>query len=82
MAAPHLTEIRKEKDRFNPEWSPKYLAYSANLSLGVVFNDIASLISRGNRAGLKMRRCLFVFVFIFAAGFVRMGYGRSRAITS
>ena len=47
----HLTEIRKEKDRFKPEWSPKYLAYSANLSLEVVFNNIASLISRGNRIG-------------------------------
>jgi phosphatidylglycerol lysyltransferase len=47
----HLTEIRKEKDRFKPEWSPKYLAYSANLSLEVVFNNIASLISRGNRVG-------------------------------
>jgi phosphatidylglycerol lysyltransferase len=47
----HLTEIRKEKDRFKPEWSPKYLAYSANLSLGVAFNNIASLISRGNRIG-------------------------------
>ena len=47
----HLTEIRKEKDRFKPEWSPKYLAYSANLSLEVAFNNIASLISRGNRVG-------------------------------
>jgi phosphatidylglycerol lysyltransferase len=47
----HLTEIRKEKDRFKPVWSPKYLAYSANLSLEVVFNNIAALISRGNRAG-------------------------------
>jgi phosphatidylglycerol lysyltransferase len=47
----HLTEIRKEKDRFMPEWSPKYLAYSANLSLEVAFNNIASLISRGNRVG-------------------------------
>jgi len=47
----NLTAIRKEKDRFNPEWNPKYLAYSANLPLEVVFNNIASLISRGNRAG-------------------------------
>jgi phosphatidylglycerol lysyltransferase len=51
--AQHLTDIRKEKDRFNPEWTPKYLAYSANLSLEEAFNNIASLISRGNRAGLK-----------------------------
>jgi lysylphosphatidylglycerol synthetase-like protein (DUF2156 family) len=43
-------EVRKDKARFDPEWSPKYLAFSANLSLEVVFNNIRSLISRGNRA--------------------------------
>ena len=53
VEVPNLTAIRKEKDRFNPEWNPKYLAYSANLPLEVVFNNIASLISRGNRAGFK-----------------------------
>ncbi len=51
--AHHLTEIRKEKDRFNPEWMACYLAYSVNLSLEDALNNIASLISRGNRAGLK-----------------------------
>lgn len=49
--AHHLTDIRKEKDRFNPEWTPKYLAHSVNLSLEDALNNIASLISRGNRAG-------------------------------
>ncbi len=53
VEAANLTAIRKEKDRFNPEWNPKYLAYSANLPLDVVFNNIASLISRGNRAGFR-----------------------------
>ncbi len=47
----NLMEIRKDKERFNPEWNPKYLASSGNLSLDVAFNNIRSLISRGNRAG-------------------------------
>lgn len=49
----HLTDIRKDKERFSPKWSPKYLASSGNLSLEVAFNNIRSLISRGNRAGFK-----------------------------
>jgi phosphatidylglycerol lysyltransferase len=49
----NLMEIRKDKERFDPEWSPKYLASSGNLSLDVAFNNIRSLISRGNRAGSK-----------------------------
>jgi phosphatidylglycerol lysyltransferase len=48
-----LPDIRKEKERFNPEWSPKYIASSGNLSLQVAFNNIRSLISKGNRVEFK-----------------------------
>ncbi len=41
-----LQDIRKEKERFNPEWSPKYLAAPGNLSLPVAFNNIRSLVSK------------------------------------
>lgn len=48
-----LPDIRKEKERFNPEWAPKYLAASANLPLAVAFANTRALIARGNRAGIK-----------------------------
>ncbi len=51
--AQKLYDARKDKDRFNPEWEPKYLAASANLPLPVAFSNIQSLIARGNRAHLK-----------------------------
>ncbi len=41
-----LLDIRKAKERFNPEWAPKYLAGSGNIPLPVVFNNIRSLISK------------------------------------
>jgi phosphatidylglycerol lysyltransferase len=41
-----LLDIRKAKERFNPEWAPKYLAGSGNISLTVAFNNIRSLISK------------------------------------
>lgn len=48
-----LAEVRKEKDRFNPQWSTLYLAAPANLSLAAAFQDIQSLIALGNRVRFK-----------------------------
>ena len=42
-----LARIRNEKEKFNPEWRPKYLAAPGNLPLGVVLSNIESLLSRG-----------------------------------
>ncbi len=44
-----LPEIRKDKERFNPEWVPKYLATSGTLPLNVALNNIRSLINKGHR---------------------------------
>jgi phosphatidylglycerol lysyltransferase len=43
---PSLQDIRKNKERFNPEWSPLYLAASSNVPLAVAFNNIRSLVSK------------------------------------
>ena len=48
-----LPDIRKEKERFNPEWAPKYLAASASLPLATAFANILALISKGGRTGAK-----------------------------
>lgn len=48
-----LAEVRKEKDRFNPQWFTLYLAAPANLSLPAAFQDIQALIAHGNRVKLK-----------------------------
>ena len=39
--------LRQYKDKFGPEWKPKYLAYPGGFSLPLILADIASLISRG-----------------------------------
>lgn len=44
--AANRQDIRKEKERFNPEWSPKYIAASGNLPLAVAFNNIRSLVGK------------------------------------
>ncbi len=48
-----LLDIRKDKERFNPEWSPKYLAASGNLPLAMAFNNIRSLVLKVPHAGLE-----------------------------
>ena len=48
-----LGDIRKEKERFNPEWSPQYLAASANLPLSVAIANTLALIAKGGRTGAK-----------------------------
>ena len=49
----NLPDIRKEKEKFNPEWVPKYLAASANLPLAVAFANTQALIAKGGRTGTK-----------------------------
>ncbi len=39
--------LRAYKDKFHPEWEPRYLAAPGGLSLPIVLSNTASLISRG-----------------------------------
>ncbi|HDZ00627.1 MAG TPA: DUF2156 domain-containing protein, partial [Nitrospirae bacterium] len=39
--------LRQYKEKFDPEWKPKYLAYPGGFSLPRILANIASLISRG-----------------------------------
>jgi phosphatidylglycerol lysyltransferase len=39
--------IRRYKDKFEPEWKPKYLASPGGLSLPVILKDVAALIGGG-----------------------------------
>ena len=39
--------LRNFKDKYDPEWSPRYLIYPGGMSLPFVLRDIASLISGG-----------------------------------
>jgi len=48
-----LGDIRKEKERFNPEWAPQYLAASANLPLSVAIANTLALIAKGGRITTK-----------------------------
>ena len=48
-----LADIRKEKEKFNPEWSPKYLVSSGNLSLQVALTALLGMIAKGNRVGYR-----------------------------
>jgi phosphatidylglycerol lysyltransferase len=41
--------LRKYKEKFGPEWRPKYLASPGGLALGRVLLDVATLISGGVR---------------------------------
>ncbi len=42
--------LRRYKDKFAPEWRPKYLACPGGLAVGRVLVDVTTLISRGNTA--------------------------------
>jgi phosphatidylglycerol lysyltransferase len=46
--------LRAYKDKFSPQWRPRYLASMATLSLPVVLTSIASLISGGMK-GIVMK---------------------------
>jgi lysylphosphatidylglycerol synthetase-like protein (DUF2156 family) len=40
-------ELRQYKEKFDPEWEPKYLASPGGLALPRILTNIASLISGG-----------------------------------
>jgi len=44
--------LRDYKDKFGPQWQPRYLASPGGLSLPLVITDVAALISRGLRGVL------------------------------
>jgi len=39
--------LREYKDKFHPEWTPRYLAAPAGLGLPLILKDLASLVSGG-----------------------------------
>ncbi|MCA9772303.1 MAG: bifunctional lysylphosphatidylglycerol flippase/synthetase MprF [Myxococcales bacterium] len=41
--------LRRYKDKFDPVWEPRYLAYSGSLAVPLILGDIATLISGGVR---------------------------------
>jgi len=43
----HFQGLRRYKEKFNPEWEPKYLACPGGLALPGVIRDLLSLISGG-----------------------------------
>jgi phosphatidylglycerol lysyltransferase len=47
----HALEARRKRDRYNPEWMPRYLAAPSEVPLSVVFANIHALISRWGQMG-------------------------------
>jgi phosphatidylglycerol lysyltransferase len=47
----HSLESRRKRDRFNPEWMPRYLAAPSEVPLSVAFANIHALISRWGQMG-------------------------------
>ncbi len=47
----HTLEVRRKRDRFNPEWLPRYLAAPSEVPLSVAFANIHALISRWGQGG-------------------------------
>lgn len=45
----HFKGLRQYKEKFRPQWVPKYLASVGGLRTARVFTDIAALVSRGYR---------------------------------
>jgi phosphatidylglycerol lysyltransferase len=43
--------LRAYKDKFDPDWEPRYLAYPGGLALPRVLADVSALIARGPRRG-------------------------------
>lgn len=43
----NFSGLRRFKNKFSPEWQPKYIAYSGNFNLVFLLKDITSLISGG-----------------------------------
>ena len=45
--------VRAYKEKFNPEWQPRYLAYPGGLALAPVLADITALVAGGFRRILR-----------------------------
>ncbi|MGN7762227.1 bifunctional lysylphosphatidylglycerol flippase/synthetase MprF [Paenibacillus sp. 22594] len=43
--------LRRYKEKFNPEWEPRYLAYPAALTLSILTLDLVRLVSRYTEEG-------------------------------
>ena len=43
----HFQGLRQYKDKFDPRWKSKYLAYPGGFTLPIVLTNIATLISGG-----------------------------------
>jgi phosphatidylglycerol lysyltransferase len=41
--------LRAFKDKFDPEWEPRYLVYPGGLKLARVLADVAALVAGGYR---------------------------------
>jgi phosphatidylglycerol lysyltransferase len=47
----HALEARRRRDRYNPEWMPRYLAAPSEVPLSVAFANIHALVSRWGQMG-------------------------------
>ena len=45
--------LRQYKEKFDPEWRPRYLASPGGLALPRILANVASLISRGLKGALS-----------------------------
>ncbi|WMT42873.1 phosphatidylglycerol lysyltransferase domain-containing protein [Paenibacillus sp. D2_2] len=44
-----FTGLRNYKEKFAPDWEPRFLAYPANVSLPVLLLELVSLVARKPR---------------------------------
>ena len=52
----NLADLRGGKDRFRPQWRPRYLAAPGGLSVPHVMRDVATLLSSGNTGLAESRQ--------------------------
>jgi phosphatidylglycerol lysyltransferase len=45
----HFQGLRAFKEKFDPIWEPRYLAYSGGLRLARILADVAAIIAGGYR---------------------------------